>query len=468
MNTLKSGDVLESIHIEEAMSDGKSLARHEGFVLFVSGGVPGDVADIEVTYKKKKYADSKIKNLISPSKDRVTAFCSHFGVCGGCKWQHFSYTGQLQFKQKQVTDALTRIGKIEIGETLPIIPSASTQYYRNRLDFTFSNKRWLTTEEIKNEDAQNTNALGFHIPQRFDKILDIQTCYLQSELSDQIRNSIKEFAILNRFTFFDLREQVGFLRNLIIRSTSTGEWMVILVFRENNKDAIEKIMNHVQISFPQITSLLYIINEKRNDTIFDQKIETWNGRDHIFEEMEGLKFKISAKSFYQTNSLQAYELYKVARDFAQFKGNELVYDLYTGTGTIANFIAGRVKKVIGFEYIEDATKDAEENSRINGITNTAFVAGDLKDILTNEIISHYGKPDVIITDPPRAGMHEEVVKRIIDLSPEKIVYVSCNPSTQARDLNLLTEKYAVEKIQAVDMFPQTSHIENVALLKRRI
>jgi 23S rRNA (uracil1939-C5)-methyltransferase len=467
MNTIRSGDILENVAIEEALSEGKSLARHEGFVLFVEGAVPGDTADVEVRYKKKRFAEAKVTRIVTPSPERTDPFCSHFGTCGGCKWQHFSYPGQLAFKQKQVVDALTRIGKLEVIETLPILPSVRTHYYRNRLDFTFSNKRWLTREEIATTDTIIEPALGFHVPQRFDKVLDIHTCYLQDDFSNKIRNAIREFAIANDYSFFDLREQTGLLRNLTIRSTSTGEWMVLLAFHHEDMEKITAILEFISVRFPELTSLLYVINSKRNDTIFDQDIIRFKGRDHIFEEMEGLRFKISAKSFYQTNSDQAYTLYQVARSFAGLTGEESVYDLYTGTGTIANFVSRQCRHVTGIDYVADAIEDAKENSRINGILNTTFFAGDIKETLTNDFIQANGKPDVLITDPPRAGMHEDVTLKIAEMAPEKIVYVSCNPSTQARDLALLTSQYTVEKIQAVDMFPHTSHVENVALLRRR-
>lgn len=468
MSKIKKNIFVENATIVDISSEGKSVAKVDGMVIFVDGGVPGDVADVMITRKKNNYAEGHIVTLKTPSENRIEPVCQHFGSCGGCKWQHLNYETQLVFKQKTVADALTRIGKLDISTLQPIFPNKQDYYYRNKLEFSFSDKKWLTSDEIKSgENIDNRNALGFHIPKMFDKILDIQTCYLQEEPSNTIRNEIRDFANKHGLTFFGVRDKTGLLRTLMIRTTSKGELMVLIQFFEDQPENIELLLNHLKTLFPQITSLQYVINQKGNDTLQDLDIKTFYGRDHIFEEMEGLQFKISAKSFYQTNSLQAYELYKITRDFCGLTGNEVVYDLYTGTGTIANFVAKQAKKVIGIEYVEDAVEDARVNSKLNRIENTAFFAGDMKDILNESFIANHGKPDVIITDPPRAGMHEDVVRVLLKAAPEKIVYVSCNPATQARDLAMMTESYEIVKIQAVDMFPQTAHVENVALLVRK-
>lgn len=465
--------ILENITVIDASSDGQSVARTDEYVIFIKGAVPGDVVDLQITRKKSKYREANAIAIKQRSEKRTEAICTHFGTCGGCKWQNMDYNWQLFYKQKQVTDALTRLAKIELPEIQKIVPSKKVYNYRNKLEFTFSNKKWLTKEQIDNKELSfgeglgeiSRNALGFHIPGMFDKILDIDNCHLQEEPSNAIRNEIRKYALENNLTFFDLREQIGFLRNITIRSTSTGEWMLIVAFHYDDKPEIKKILDHLANQFPQITSLQYVINSKRNDTIGDLDIITYKGNDSIYENMEGLKFKIGPKSFYQTNSDQAYELYKVTRDFAGIKNTDVVYDLYTGTGTIANFVAHQAKKVVGVEYVPAAIDDAKINSQINNITNTTFYAGDMKDVLNNEFINENGKPDVIITDPPRAGMHEDVVKKILEIEPNRIVYVSCNPSTQARDLQLLDTKYKVTKAQPVDMFPQTHHVENVVLLE---
>ncbi|MDQ3048074.1 MAG: 23S rRNA (uracil(1939)-C(5))-methyltransferase RlmD [Bacteroidota bacterium] len=461
--------VIENLSVIDASSDGQSVARTDEYVVFIKNAVPGDIVDVQVTRKKSKYREGKAIVFHQFSDKRTEPVCKHFGVCGGCKWQNMSYQWQLFYKQKQVSDALTRLAKIELPEIQKIIPSAKTYYYRNKLEFTFSNKKWLTTEEIESEkDYGNRDALGFHIPGMFDKILDIDECHLQEEPSNAIRNEVRKYALEHKLPFFDLREQIGLLRNIIIRSTSTGEWMVIVAFHYEEKDAIKNLLDHLGNVFPQITSLQYVINPKRNDTIGDLEIKLYKGNDAIVEQMEGLKFKISPKSFYQTNSEQAYELYKVTRDLAAIQSHEVVYDLYTGTGTIANFVAHQAKKVVGIEYVPAAIEDAKINSSINNIPNTLFYAGDMKDVLNNDFINQNGKPDVIITDPPRAGMHEDVVKKMLEIEPERIVYVSCNPATQARDLQLLDVKYKVTRVQPVDMFPQTHHVENVVLLEKRI
>ena len=458
----------EGVEIVDVAAEGKSIAKVDGLVVFVPFAVPGDVVDIQTYRKRKGFAEGRVMRFVEYSADRVEPVCEHFGVCGGCKWQMLPYELQLQHKHKQVTDNLTRIGKVELPEISPIMGAPETTFYRNKLEFTFSNKRWLTEAEIGSErEFTQMNALGFHIPKMFDKVLDIKKCWLQTDVSNQIRNSIRAFCFQHDFTFFDLRVQVGLMRTLIIRTTSTEPIMVILVFAEDDEEKRDMMMKHLADNFPQITSLLYIINSKRNDTITDQEVITWKGNDCIYEEMEGLKFKIGPKSFYQTNSEQAYNLYKVARDFAQLSKTDLVYDLYTGTGTIANFVARDVAKVVGIEYVEEAIEDARVNSEANGIDNTLFFAGDMKDILNQEFILEHGRPDVLITDPPRAGMHTDVIDAILFANPKRIVYVSCNPATQARDLNLLDANYKVTRVQPVDMFPHTHHVENVVLLERR-
>ena len=468
MSKIKKNIFVENAPIVDISSEGKSVAKVEGMVIFVDGGVPGDVADVLITRKKNNYAEGHIVTIHKPSDSRIDPKCEHFGYCGGCKWQHMNYETQLVFKQKTVADALTRIGHLDISTLKPIVANKESYYYRNKLEFSFSDKKWLTNEEVKSGlEIDNRNALGFHIPKMFDKILDIKNCYLQEEPSNTIRNEIRDFAIKNDLTFFNVRNKVGLLRTLMIRSSSTGELMVLIQFFDREPENIKLLLNHLKTTFPQITSLQYVVNQKGNDTLQDLDIITFYGRDHIFEEMEGLKFKISAKSFYQTNSVQAYELYKITRDLSELTGNEVVYDLYTGTGTIANFIAKRAKKVVGIEYVADAAIDAKANSEFNQIANTSFFAGDMKDVLNAEFISIHGKPDVIITDPPRAGMHEDVVAVILKAAPQKIVYVSCNPATQARDLEMMIGHYDIKNIQPVDMFPQTAHVENVVLLIKK-
>ena len=447
------------------------MAKVNELVIFVPYVVPGDVVDLQVKRKKNHYAEAVAVKFHEKSPLRTEPFCSHFGVCGGCKWQCLSYEEQLKYKQKQVFDNLTRIGKVELPEFRPILGSEKTRFYRNKLEFTFSNKRWLTEEEVKQDvKYDQMNAVGFHIPGAFDKVLAIDKCWLQDDISNQIRNAVRDYAYAHDFPFFDLRTQEGLLRNIMIRTSSTGELMVVLqckVTDDEGRRKMEEILQFMADSFPQITSLMYVINNKCNDTIGDLDVEVFKGNDHIFEEMEGLRFKVGAKSFYQTNSEQAYNLYKVAREFAGLTGNELVYDLYTGTGTIANFVARQARKVVGIEYVPEAIEDAKVNSALNGIDNTLFYAGDMKDILTNDFIAEHGRPDVIITDPPRAGMHNDVIDVILAAEPKRIVYVSCNPATQARDLQLLDGKYKVTAVQPVDMFPHTHHVENVVQLERR-
>ena len=467
MEKVIKGELVQNLLISEAGAEGNAMARLDNYVIFAEGAVPGDLVDVMIYRKKKNYAEGRVVKIHEPSPDRVTPFCTHFGTCGGCKWQHMSYEKQIHYKQKQVEDVLERIGKINLPKATPILGSALTKYYRNKLEFTFSNKGWLTPAEIESEIPIIKPALGFHVPGRFDKILDVKECFLQEDLSNKIRIAVREFCLDNNFEFFDPRSQEGYMRNLIIRSTSIGEWMVVVVFKTDHQESREQLMSHLKTKFPQLTSLQYIINGKRNDTIYDQDVILYSGREWIEEKMEELIFRISAKSFYQTNSLQAYELYKIVRDYAGLTGNENVYDLYTGTGTIASFIASKAKKVIGIDFIEDAIKDATENAKQNKIANVEFIAGDIKDTLTTAFTEKHGKPDVIITDPPRSGMHEDVVKAILLNAPEKIVYVSCNPASQARDIQLLDQLYEVEKFQPVDMFPHTTHVENVMLLRKR-
>ena len=463
--------LLEKVTITDVAAEGKAIARVDDMVVFVPYVVPGDVVDLQVKRKKHHYAEAEAVYFHSYSPVRAVPFCQHYGVCGGCKWQILPYEEQIKYKQKQVTDNLTRIGKIELPEISPILGSKKTQYYRNKLEYTFSNKRWLTAEEVKQEVTYDQiNAVGFHIPTAFDKVLAIEKCWLQDDITNRLRNSIRDFAYAHGYSFQNLRTHEGMLRNLIVRTSSTGELMVILVCKIESDEEMERyreLLQFVADTFPEITSLLYFINNKVNDTITDLEVHTFCGKDHIYEEMEGLRFKVGPKSFYQTNSEQAYELYKVAREFAGLTGNELVYDLYTGTGTIANFVARQARQVVGIEYVPEAIEDAKVNSNINGITNTLFYAGDMKDLLTDDFIQEHGRPDVIITDPPRAGMHQDVVDVILRAEPQRIVYVSCNPATQARDLQLLDAKYRVTAVQPVDMFPHTHHVENVVRLEKR-
>jgi 23S rRNA (uracil1939-C5)-methyltransferase len=466
MTKIKKNFTLENLEVIDISTEGKAIAKHDGLVVFIEGAVPGDIVDVMVHRKKNNFAEAKVQKIITFSDKRVTPICEYFGTCGGCKWQNLAYDTQLAFKQKYVYDAFTRIGKLEFNEILPIVGNKKDYFYRNKLEFSFSNKKWLTHQQISsNEEVENKNALGFHIPGMFDKILDISNCHLQEEPSNSIRNAVKQYADNNKLTFFDIRNKSGFLRTLLVRTASTGELMVVVSVFEWLENELFELLAFLKTNFPIITSLQYVHNSKGNDTFHDLTLHTYYGRDHILEEMEGLKFKISAKSFYQTNSEQAYELYKITRNFAGLSGSDIVYDLYTGTGTIANFVAKQAKHVIGIEYIEDAIKDAQENALSNGINNATFFAGDMKDVLNENFILTHGKPDVIITDPPRAGMHEEVIKVILNALPKKIVYVSCNPSTQARDLALMQHLYRIAKTQPVDMFPQTAHVENVVLLE---
>ena len=462
----KSLPILENVMITGVASEGKAIAKVNEVVTFVPFAVPGDVVNLQVTKKKRSFMEARVIDFVEKSAVRSEPFCEHYGICGGCKWQILPYSEQLKHKQIEVENNLRRIGKVELSEITPILGSAKTTFYRNKLEFTFSNRRWRTYEEMLEEKEFDTmNAVGFHIPGMFDKVLDINKCWLQDDIQNQIRNEIRLYALKNNLSFFDLRIQEGFLRTMMVRTTSTGELMIILVFFHEDKTEREKLLQHIADKFPQITSLLYVINSKANDTITDQEVITFKGNDAIFEEMEGLRFKIGPKSFYQTNSEQAYELYKITRNFAELTGDELVYDLYTGTGTIANFVSKNARKVIGIEYVPEAIEDAKVNSALNGIENTHFFAGDMKNVLTEDFIATHGKPDVIITDPPRAGMHDDVIKAILLAEPKRIVYVSCNSATQARDLALLEEKYRVTAVQPVDMFPHTHHVENVVLLQ---
>lgn len=458
--------MLEQIEITGVAAEGKAIARFDNQVIFLSNVVPGDIVDIQLTKKRKSYMEGIPVHFHKKSVERAEPFCSHFGTCGGCKWQNLPYERQLNYKQQQVIDTFIRIGKVELPAISPIIGSGFTQYYRNKLEFTFSNRRWLKKEEI-NSEVKQMNGLGFHIPGRFDKVLDIEKCYLQKEPSNQIRLFINQYAIENQLDFFDLRKQSGFLRTLIIRTTETGELMVILVFFHENEGKRVELLNALKVRFEEITSLFFIINTKANDTITDLEFFLYHGKDHILEKMDDLVFKIGPKSFYQTNSKQAHELYKIASEFACIDSHHIVYDLYTGTGTIANFVARKAKKVIGLEYMPEAIEDAKKNSELNGIENTLFFAGDIRDILSEEFVINHGHPDVMIVDPPRTGMHKDVVEQICKILPDRIVYVSCNPATQARDIQLMDEYYKVTRIQPVDMFPHTHHVENIALLERR-
>ena len=463
--------LLERIEITGVAAEGKALARVNELVVFVPFVVPGDVVDLKVRRKKHSYAEAEAVRFHEYSQERAVPFCKHYGVCGGCKWQCLAYEHQLKYKQQQVVDALTRIGKVELPPVMPILGSEETREYRNKLEFTFSDKRWLTWEEVESGvEYENMDALGFHIPGAFDKVLDIEECALMKGLNNRLRNGIRDFAHSQGVPFYNLRNHTGVLRSMMLRTSTTGEVMLLLQARvESNSDRaqFEKVLQYVADGFPEVTSLLYVINNKCNDTFGDLEVFTYKGTDVIYEEMEGLRFKVGPKSFYQTNSGQAYNLYKVARDFAGLTGDEVVYDLYTGTGTIANFVAARAKKVIGVEYVEDAIIDARVNAKLNGFDNLTFFAGDMKDILTRDFINEHGRPDVIITDPPRAGMHEDVIDTILFAAPKRIVYVSCNPATQARDLQLLDVDYKVAAVRPVDMFPHTHHVENVVLLERR-
>ena len=470
--------LLEHITIESVAAEGKCIFHYDDKVVFVPFCVPGDVVDVQITKKKHSFMEGRVERIISYSKVRETPMCEHFGICGGCKWQNLPYEEQLKAKQQQVFDQLTRIGKVELPPFQPILGSVKTKEYRNKLEFGCANKRWYTKEEITalppKEEGQEGNlsesAIGFHITGAFDKIYPIKKCWLMDDLHNEIRNEISRYAKENSMSFYDIRAQHGLLRDLMMRNSNTGEFMLLVQFHydeEGDEQKAMQLLQHIADTFPQITSLIYVDNQKGNDTFGDLELTTFKGTNFIYETMEDLKFKVGPKSFYQTNTDQAYHLYCVARSFAQLTGGELVYDLYTGTGTIANFVAHQAKQVIGIEYVPEAIEDAKENSHVNGINNTLFYAGDMKDILTDDFIQEHGQPDVIITDPPRAGMHADVVKVILNAAPKRIVYVSCNPATQARDLQLMDADYKVAAVQPVDMFPHTPHVENVVLLERR-
>ena len=463
--------ILTDILITDVAAEGKAIAKVDNLVIFVPYVVPGDVVDLQIKRKKHSYAEAEAIAIKKYSELRAKPFCKHFGVCGGCKWQCLPYEEQLRFKQKQVWDNLTRIGKIELPEMMPILGSKHVARYRNKLEFGFSNKKWLTSEQVASGvQIDCMDAVGFHIPGAFDKILDIEECHLMDDINNRLRNGIRAYALAHGLTFFDLRQQTGLLRNMMLRTSATGEIMLLMQFCMRGADdeaQAKALLEHLHATFPEVTSLLYVNNTKCNDTIGDLDVITFAGTPFIYETMEGLRFKVGPKSFYQTNTEQAYELYKVARDFAALTGDELVYDLYTGTGTIANFVARQARQVVGIEYVPEAIEDAKVNAELNGLDNTLFYAGDMKDILTTGFIERHGKPDVIITDPPRAGMHADVVNAILFAAPRRIVYVSCNPATQARDLALLDADYRVTKVQPVDMFPQTHHVENVVCLERR-
>ncbi|WP_299228781.1 23S rRNA (uracil(1939)-C(5))-methyltransferase RlmD [uncultured Psychroserpens sp.] len=461
--------IFENIEVIDAGAKGKTIGKApDGRIIFLPNAVPGDVVDVQTFKKRKAYFEGKAIKFHKLSNKRTIPKCEHFGTCGGCKWQDMDYKFQLEYKQNEVTNNLRRLGHLELPEVTPILGSKTHYFYRNKMEFSFSDSRWLTLEEIQSEkDLGDRNALGFHIPGMWDKILNVNKCWLQEDPSNAIRNAVKSFSVANGLEFFNTRNQTGFLRTMMIRTSSTGNIMVVIQFFKEDKVQRELLLNYIAESFPEITSLQYVINSKANDTIYDQDVICYKGVDHIFEEMEGLRFKINAKSFYQTNSSQAYELYKITRNFANLSGNELVYDLYTGTGTIAQFIAKQAKHVVGVEAVPDAIAAAKENAQLNGIENVDFYVGDMKNVFSIDFISKNGKPDVIITDPPRDGMHKDVVQQILNIAPKKVVYVSCNSATQARDLALMKDEYRILKTQAVDMFPQTHHVENVVLLEKR-
>lgn len=460
--------IINNLQVANAGSEGKCIARHDEKVVMIDYAVPGDIVDVKVTSSKKSFSFATIQQIVTPSPDRATTFCEHFGTCGGCKWQQMNYDAQLRYKQQQVQDAFERIGKFPFPTLEPILGSASQQFYRNKLEYSFTHKRWLTSLDGAEDLTPEQHAgLGYHIPGRFDKVFDVQKCWLMADLQNQIRNSIRDFCKQHRYDFFNLYGQEGLMRGMILRNTLAGEWMLIMSFGRDDREKINALMDFIKTSFPQITSLLYVINTKHNDTIFDLDIQVYHGDDHLIEFLEELKFKIGPKSFFQTNTSQTLTLYNKAREFAGLTGTENVYDLYTGVGTIALFVAKHARQVVGIEYVEGAILDAHVNAKLNSITNTHFYAGDMKDVLNNELIEKHGKPDVIITDPPRAGMHEDVVNKILELEAPKVVYVSCNPATQARDIALLQMKYDVVKVQPVDMFPHTHHVENITLLSLR-
>jgi len=469
MSRKNKRQLFTALEVLDAGAKGNCIAKApDGKVIFLPNAVPGDVVDVQTFKKRKAYYEGKAVAFHKLSEKRTEPVCEHYGVCGGCKWQDMGYEHQLFYKQREVVNNLTRLGHLELPEVTPIAGSKEQFYYRNKMEFSFSDSRWLTQEEIESgEDLGDKNALGFHIPGMWDKILNINHCHLQADPSNAIRNGVKDFAVKHGLAFFNTRQQSGFLRTLMIRTSSTGDVMVLIQFFYEDKTKRELLLDYIAETFPQVTALLYVINEKQNDTIYDQEVLCYKGQDHIFEEMEGLKFKINAKSFYQTNSEQAYQLYKITRDFAGLTGTELVYDLYTGTGTIAQFVAKQAKRVVGVEAVPDAITAAKENAQLNGIDNVDFFVGDMKNVFNDAFIATHGMPDVIITDPPRDGMHKDVVAQILQIAPEKVVYVSCNSATQARDLALMSDQYKITKVQPVDMFPQTFHVENVVLLEKK-
>jgi 23S rRNA (uracil1939-C5)-methyltransferase len=470
---MKKGDLVTDVSVETMASEGKCIARLNGQVMFVTGAAPGDVVDVEITKIKTAFLEGRVKEIKQLSPDRVTPFCEHFGTCGGCSWQHINYKTQLQYKHQQVIDNLERLGGLKLPAVNAILGSSSEKYYRNKLDFTFTANRWLTPSELIAGQAFGDSGLGYHIPRMYDKVFDVQECYLQPNPSNDIRLAAKEIAGREAIPFFDLRKQVGFIRTLTIRTANTGEVMIILQVTYDKIEWIDKILSHLADKFPQLTSINYIINGKRNDTFQDLDIVCWRGKPFITEQMPkpggsgSLQFRVGPKSFYQTNSVQAHELYKVAFKMADLKGTELVYDLYTGTGTIANFVADHARHVVGLEYVAASIEDAHVNASINNISNTSFFAGDIKDLLNESFLAAHGRPEVVITDPPRAGMHEDVCRMLLKTDAQRIVYVSCNPATQARDLKILSENYEIAEVQPVDMFPQTVHVENVVKLVRR-
>ncbi len=459
---------IDSLEIVSVAAEGKALGHYNDMVVFVPMAVPGDVVDVQIRSKRRRFMEGYIVRFVRKSPMRVKPVCEHFGLCGGCKWQHLPYEEQLRFKQEQTVDQLTRIGKVDLPEASPIIGSEKRLFYRNKLEFAFSNKRWLTDEEVASEgEITDSEALGFHIPNMFDKVFDLRKCWLQADPSNQIRMTIRKFCIDGGYSFYNPREHVGLMRNLVVRTSSTGEVMVIVIFGEEERGRIKALLEHVSDHFPEITSLMYVVNRKLNDTIGDLDVLCYKGQDHIFEQMGDLRFKIGPKSFYQTNSAQAYNLYKVAREFAELRGDEVVYDLYTGIGTIANFVARHCRKVVGVEYVPEAIENAKVNSALNGIDNTTFYAGDMKEVLSDRFVTENGHPDVVILDPPRTGIHEAVACTILRAAPQRMVYVSCNPATQARDMAIFDAEYRVTRIQPVDMFPHTHHVENVVQLMRR-
>ena len=465
---VKAPEIIGNVAVQDVADDGRAVGKAGDLVVFISHAVPGDVVDVQVTRKRKNYIESVPIRFVKFSEWRVEPVCSHFDVCGGCKWQDFDYSQQLVYKHKNVSDCLIRIGKLEVPAIAPVLAAEPTLFYRNKLEFTFSSNRWITEEEVQSEgEIANRNALGFHIPGKFDKVFDIDYCHLQPDPSNAIRTAIRDFALQENMPFYNLRSHQGYLRTLVIRTSSIGSVMVIVSFQHENTEMREKLLNFVWKRFPEITSLMYVINPKLNDSFADLEVNLYKGQPHIMEEMEGLKFKVGPKSFYQTNSNQAYQLYKIVRDFSGLTGRETVYDLYTGTGTIANFLAKKARKVIGVEFVSEAIEDAKYNSAINGIKNTFFYAGDMKDVFTIEFIQKHSTPDVVVLDPPRAGVHTKVIEAIMLAMPPKVVYVSCNPSSQARDLSLMQELYKVTAVQPVDMFPHTHHVENVVKLERR-